>query len=295
MIVFMKLTPIKATSIILRRGQRGLFVTLALLCMASMLAGCGLPVSLPTELPVDIPDIPGIPSDLGDLQGLLGELGIPDLSDLANVPGLEALVGEETPPGGISFQGPLEMSLAAGQAIPGTDIRFVEAQEGADAAQFEIAGFRAPRHLGDSLDYDGAWPGISGVTYHVRMRVYTIGGGGVRAAGVHRLVVENVLPQEAVVETNPASVTLSFPHTTKSDAGQLFPGMTLGYSGQQDRGATLTGLPQGEFPYRKIGDSVEWEGRLSANLSVVYHLRLLYYQDTNATMGGVVLVSLPGQ
>jgi hypothetical protein len=229
------------------------------------------------------------------LQGLLGELGIPDLSDLSNVPGLEALVGEETPPGGISFQGPVEMALSAGKAIPGTDIRFLEAQEGADEAQFEIAGFHAPRRLGDSLDYDGAWPGISGVTYHLRMRVYTIGGGQVRAAGVHRLVVENVLPQEAVVENSPTSLTLSFPHTVSSDAGQLFPGMTLGYSGQEARGATLTGLPQGEYPYRKVGDSVEWAGRLTPNLSVVYHLRLLYYQEANATLGGVVLVSLPGQ
>jgi hypothetical protein len=108
-------------------------------------------------------------------------------------------------------------------------------------------------------------------------------------------VVADVLPQEAVVEENPTRTSLSFPHTTSSDLGQLFPGTTLGYSGQEERGANLTGLPPGEYPYRKIGDSVEWAGRLTSDLSVEYHLRMLYYQETNATIGGVVLVSLPAQ
>lgn len=257
-----------------------------------MVAGCGIPLPGGGQLPVQIP---GVPSDLGDLAGLMSELGIPDLSSLANVPGLEAFGGLQTPPGAISFQGPLEMSITAGQPIPATDIRLVEAESGADAAQFEIAGLRAPRRLGDSLDFDGVWPGISGVSYHLRLRVYQIGNGQVRAAGVHRFVIENIAPQVANVNVEGAGgTTYSFPHTVTSGVGEQFPGMTLGYRGQEDRGASLTGLPDGEYPYRKMGDSVEWAGLLTPNIPVVYHLRLLYYQDANATVGGVVTISLPG-
>jgi hypothetical protein len=186
------------------------------------------------------------------------------------------------------------MALTSGQRIAGTDIRLVSSEQGADAAQFEIAGLRAPRQLGDSLDYDGTWPGLGGVSYQLRLRVYQIGGGQVRAAGVQRLVIENVAPQVAGVDMNTGRHTLTFPHTVTSAAGASFPGMTLGYGGQDSRGATLRGLPEGDYPYRKLGDSVEWSGLLTPNVPVVYHLRLLYYQEANATVGGVVIVSLPG-
>jgi hypothetical protein len=255
-----------------------------------MVSGCGL-IPLPGQLPVDIP---GVPSDFGELQGLMSELGIPDLSTLSNVPGLEALGGLQAPPGGITFQGPLELGIAAGETIPGTDIRFVGAEAGADAAQFEIAGLHAPRRLGDSLDFDGAWPGIGGVTYHLRLRVYQIGTNSVRAAGVQQLIIENIAPQVANVNEDSGGQSFRFPHTVTTSAGAPFTGMTLAYSGQDERGATLQGLPEGEYPYRKLGDSVEWAGLLTPNIPVVYHLRMLYYQEANATVGGVVIVSLPG-
>lgn len=274
----------------LRRVLRGGILGLWTLSVALVLTGCSLPISLPTELPVEIP---GVPRDLGELQGLLGDLGIPDLSSLSNVPGLEDFGGLQTPVGAIAFQGPVEMALTAGQTIPGTDIRFVSAESGADVAQFEIAGLRAPRRIGDSLDFDGAWPGTNGVTYHLRMRLYRFGNAQWRAAGVQRLVIENVSPQVASGGSDASKQNLRFPHTATTAAGALFAGITFGYAGQDDRGAILTGLPEGEYPYRKLGDSVEWSGMLTPNIPVVYHLRVLYYQNANATIGGVVIVSLP--
>lgn len=269
----------------------GALQRMALLFVAMLLvAGCGLPLPLPQQLPVEIP---GVPTDWQELEGLLGEWGIPDLSELGNVPGLEALGRLQTPEGGIAFQGPLELGLTPGQAIPGTDIRFVAVESGADVAQFEIAGLHAPRRLGDSLDYDGEWPGASGVTYHLRLRIYQISSGQVRAAGVQRVVIENISPRAADVDVEASGHTLRFPHTAIAAAGATFAGTTLSYSGSDARGATLSGLPEGEYPYRKLGDSVEWEGMLTPNIPVVYHLRLLYYQEANATVGGVVIISLP--
>jgi hypothetical protein len=143
------------------------------------------------------------------------------------------------------------------------------------------------------LDFDGAWPGTSGVSYQVRLRLYQISNGEVRAAGVQRIVVENIAPQVAAVTPLTTFYELSFPHSVTSHVGQPFAGMTLGYRGQEARGAILTGLPEGDYPYRKLGDSVEWAGLLTPNIPVVYHLRMLYYQEANATVGGVVVLSLP--
>jgi len=259
--------------------------------MAFFVAACGMTLPFVGHLP---DTIPGVPSDLGDLQGLIGELGIPDISALANVPGLEALTGLETPIGAISFQGPIELGLATGESISGTDIHFVDSESGSRIAQFEIAGLRSPRQLGDSLDFDGTWPRTTGVTYHLRLRLYQIGDGEVRAAGVERLIIENSAPQVANVNVETGGYALRFPLSATSKVGELFPGLTLGYGGQDDRGAILRGLPDGDYPYRKMGDSVEWAGLITPNIPVVYHLRMLYYQETNATLGGVVIVLLPG-
>jgi hypothetical protein len=255
-----------------------------------VMAGCTvtLPESVP-QLP-NLPSVPGLPADWGELQGMLGELGLPDLSRLGDVPGLEALASLAVPTGALAFQGPLELGLEPGQAIRGTDIRLVRG--GADGGEFEIAGLRAVRRLGDSLDFDGPWPGMQGVTYHLRLRVYRLTDGGVRAAGVQRVVIENVQPQRAAV-TLPREA-LRFPITVGANVGEDFAGLTLGYVGQDaTRGAQLRGLPDGEYPYRKIGDSIDWQGRLRADIAIEYQLRMLYYQPSNARIGGVVLVALP--
>lgn len=295
MIAYMKLAHIDFAQKMYRRTsllfRRKLMPIVGLLALVLMLAGCNLPVQLPTTLPVEIP---GVPKDLGELQGMLGELGIPDLSELSNVPGLDALSGLQTPPGAIAFQGPLDMALTVGQTIPGTDIRFVSAEAGATSAQFEIAGLRAPRQLGDSLDFDGTWPGASGVTYHLRLRVYQISNGQARAAGVQRVVIANVSPQVSNVTVEGRGYVMRFPHSVTANAGSTFAGMTLGYSGQDSRGAILQGLAEGQYPYRKLGDSVEWKGLLTPEIPVEYQLRMLFYQEANATVGGVAIISLPG-
>ena len=280
---FVRLVPINVAKRIGYVGTRGLVSLLVMLLLVS----CNVPVPSPEQLPFDVP---GLPSNLDELQDLMGDLGIPDLSSFGDVPGLDALGSLQTPPGGIAFQGPIEMGLTPGETIPGTYMTLVSTTESADGAEFEIGGLHSTRRLGDSLDYDGEWLGMQDISYHLRLRIYRIGDGEVRAAGVHRLIIENIEPQiEPVDATTP---TLRFPHAVTAAAGEQFPGMTLGYAGQDERGAILSGLAEGEYPYRKLGDSVEWEGRLRPDVAVEYQLRMLYYQDASATIGGVALVSL---
>lgn len=270
-------------------GQR----SVALLLLTALMVGCTLP-ALPQGLPElpqvpQLPQLPGIPTNLDQVQDLLSELGLPDLSALGNVPGLEALPALSAPPGALVLQGPLEVSLAAGETIAGTDIALIA--PGSEVARFRIAGFEAERRVADSLDFDGAWPGIEGVTYNLRLRVYHLGERQVRAAGVQRVVIQNVQPQQA--QTALVGHRLSFPHSVAADRGALFAGMTLGYRGQHERGAELMGLAAGEYPYRKVGDSVVWRGRLRADIPVEYNLRVMFYAERSVRLGGVAQIALP--
>ncbi len=263
---------------------------LPLLLLFSLLVGACSRPELP-ELPQlpELPAMPGIPENLQDLPNIMRDLGLPDLSNISDLPGLDDLPGLQTPPGGISYSGPTEQSLTIGDRLPGTDIVLSAITE--SGAEFQIAGMRSVRALGDSLDFDGDWPGIAGVSYNARFRIYYIGGNTVRAAGVHRFVIRDIQPVEAAVTLDGNSRT--FPFTANVSTGSQIPGMTFGYAGQEDRGGIVTGLPAGDYPFRKIGDSISWKGFVRADIPVEYNIRMLYYDASRAQVGGTVTIGLP--
>lgn len=272
-----------------------LFPLFVILLLLALLAGCSkedLP-SLP-QLPDKVPDLsnlPGVPEALRKLPGLVEQLGLPDLSKIANLPKLEDLPILQAPPGGIAYNGPTERQIKVGERVPGTDIVLTAIQD--SKAEFQIAGLHSERNLGDSLDFDGGWPGLSGTTYTLRLRIYYISNGYVRAAGVHRLVINNIQPTQT--SNAPSGFTLKFPFTASATTGGAISGTTYGYAGSDDRGGKLTGLPQSEYPYRKTGDSIEWTGQIRPDISVAYSLRMLLYSNDRAELGGVVTVALPNQ
>jgi hypothetical protein len=268
-----------------------------LLLLSLLLGACSAPEmpQLP-ELPAlpEIPDLsqlPGIPENLRDLPNLLTDLGLPDLSSVANLPGLDSLPALQTPPGAISFSGPTEWPLNIGDRIPGTDIVLSGVSDA--GAEFQIAGLRSVRGVGDSLDFDGDLTGISGVTYNLRLRIYYIGSDAVRAAGVQRLLIRDIQPQKADVTLS--GMTMKLPFTVNVSNGEAIVGTTLGYAGMQERGGQITGLPEGDYPFLKIGDSISWKGYLRPDLPIEYNLRMIYYDANRAQVGGIVTLALPSQ
>jgi len=218
----------------------------------------------PIDIPLEIPDWPGIPATLRQLPDLIEDLNLPDLSEITNLPQLEDLPFlQNPPPGAIIYNGPLERKIDKGQKIVGTDIELV-AIEG-DQAEFHIAGLRSFRTVGDSLDFDGKWSAMADMEYYVRLRIYRVGD----------------------------AFTLKFPFTTNAGIDEKFSGMTYGYMGQDSRGGQISGLPTDEYPYRKLGDSIRWHGFIRPDLPVIYNIRLLFYNDESARIGGTVTIELP--
>jgi hypothetical protein len=266
-----------------------------ILCLTMLLSGCMLPF-LP-EMPdlEGMPDIPGLPQELADVPGMLQDLGLEiDLTSLEDVPGLDALPFLRTEPGALVLRGPIERRIRVGERIPGTDIVLRSMNE--DGAVFEIDGMQSVRTYADSLDFDGGWPDIDGVTYNVRLRLYQLGRDSVRAAGVHQLQIRNAAPtplaEGASLRTD--GVELRFPVTWGVNRGETIPGTTLTYVGAHERGGEIGGLGEGVYPYHKGGDSIRWRGQLRADIQADFQLRMLTYGEESARVGGVVRVILPG-
>lgn len=240
------------------------------------------------EMP-DLSQLPGIPDSLRNLPDVINDLGLPDLSQIANLPALEDLPALQTPPGAISYNGPTEWPLNVGEGIPGTDIVLTGVTDA--GAEFQIAGMRSLRQMGDSLDFDGDLPSIGGVTYNLRLRIYYIGNNSIRAAGVQRILIRDIQPQKADVALG--GRTIKLPFTVNVSTGGTIAGTTLGYGGEEERGGRITGLPEGDYPFLKIGDSISWKGYVRADIPVDYQLRMLYYDANQAQVGGIVTIALP--
>lgn len=256
--------------------------------LTSGLTGCAERLRDLRQLPLDLQDIPGIPPALRDLPDILDELELPDLSQIADLPGLDALPSMAAVPGAVVYRGPTERRVNVGERIPGTDIALVSV--GDDGAEFRVAGLRSVRMVGDSLDYDGVWGDAQGVDYSLRLRIYRIGANHVRAAGVHQLQVRDADP--APGDSDLRGYVMRFPMAASLARGESIEGTTFGYVGSDQRGAQISGLPEGNYAYRKLGDSIHWQGTLRSGVSVEYNLRLLYYGNDNAQIGGTVGVAI---
>lgn len=177
----------------MRRLIPSLIIALTLLsaCFGPDLPGAPQMPRLPSPR-----SLPGVDELLDQLPGfdldLLRELGLPDLSDIADLPQLVDLPSLDVAENAIAFTGPTEMRIEIGEFIRGTDIQLTAIVDG--RAEFLFSGLRAERIAGDSLDFDGPWPNIGGVDYLLRLRVYRVTEEYVRAAGVHRLVIEGIQP-----------------------------------------------------------------------------------------------------
>lgn len=247
-----------------------------------MLAGCDLP-----DLPGSVPELP----NLGEMPEIARELGLPDLGSIPNLPEIADLPTLNLGSNALGMAGPVERGIAVGERIPGTDIQLVAITD--EGAEFTIAGMRSLRRLGDSLDYTGPWPGVNGIEHTLRLRLYTILGQHVRAAGVQQVVVQNISPVQGGSATQ--GYVLKIPYTAAAAPDENFKGLTFGYAGMDDRGAQISGLPANEYPYRKVGDSVQWRGFLRPDLPIEYDLRVLFYNESTLQLGGIATLYLPGQ
>ena len=183
------------------------------------------------------------------------------------------------------YSGPTEIALASGERLMPTDIVFQGAEDG--RGRFLIGEYRATRQIGDSLDWDGE--PLPGVSLRLRLRVLWLREDQARLAGTVRVEVRGV-EARAGRPADEAPVVYRLPVAYRVPKGAFIPGTTWEYRGPTERGAELGGIE--EYPYRKIADSILWEGWLRPQVGLTLNLRVVYFDEQALQVAGLATILL---
>jgi hypothetical protein len=179
----------------------------------------------------------------------------------------------------LPYAGPIEIGVERGSFLPGTDIQYLGRTE--KGARVSIGDQESVKKLGDSVDWKGDM--VPGVSVDQTLRVAFIMEETLHSVGTVRVVVTN--PQAEAGPVNElAPVHYKLPVGYHVETGNTIPGTTLTYLGSTDKGAEL-GNVEG-YPYRKVGDSITWQGKLREGLWLELDLRTALVTDKQLDVVG---------
>lgn len=189
-----------------------------------------------------------------------------------------------TPSRQISYDGPVTLTINAGELLPGTTIAYQgKAPDG--RAMLSLNGVQALKATADSVNWTGALILFSLVD--LKLRVVTFDDKSLTLAGTIHLVVQepnpladNLSPNEIAAYTIPVTYTV--------DRNTFVPGTNVAYLGARSGGAEFSNLDQ--FPFRERFDSVVWQGHLRERIALRLDLRVLDFNDDRAVLGGTARV-----
>jgi len=188
------------------------------------------------------------------------------------------------PPSELTYFAPYEAAIEAGSDLPGTGIRYVGLSD--RRAELLIDGRRTLKQKGDSLDWEGSPAEGTSVDLSLRILWYTAE--KLHVAGTAKVRVSNPTPQVAPIPTKAATQYSNAPVAYSVARGKYIPGTLVKYLGKEKEGAHLEGVEG--HPYRKIADSIVWEGKLRENVYLRLNLRVLFITEDSLRVGGMATI-----
>jgi hypothetical protein len=185
-------------------------------------------------------------------------------------------VGKE---GELHYVAPFEHRLSPGETLPGTEIQYLEKENA--GARVRIGGQEALRKVGDSLDWQSE--PLDGVAVDWSLRVVAFSQEDMRVAGTVAITVYDASPVPGEPDTR-SNLHYTAPVTLNTRRDQAIPGTSITYLGSADQGAHL-GNVQG-YAYRKVADSITWEGRLKGRLHFRLTTRVIFHTQSMLQVAG---------
>ncbi|MGB3717349.1 MAG: hypothetical protein WA996_23240 [Candidatus Promineifilaceae bacterium] len=185
----------------------------------------------------------------------------------------------------LTFQLPISvLTMEPGETIPYTQLTY-EGHEG-NIYRVSIDNKPADKRVGDSF----RWRGViaPGVTAHYNLRIApTFSRDNMLVGGSVEFGIFNPIPIEMDGDPSLGNGLLHFSNIFVDytvPIGEQIPGTTITFDGQEEEDAELSGVAG--YPYRAVGDSVIWPGRLRGNTTVRYSLRVVSVREDSLRLIG---------
>ncbi len=184
-------------------------------------------------------------------------------------------------PNPLVYNLPTTLTIAAGEKLPGTDIVYDYKDE--DGAHLIIEGQRALKRKGDSLA--ASLHPHPGASVDLELRIGWFTDEELHLVGTAKSTIQDVNPVPGTISTS-APLQYSGPVAYGIAKGGVIPGSTIVFEEKTDEGVKLGGIEG--HPYRKVGDSIFWEGTLRDDIYARLNLRVVQASDSGIRVGGMV-------
>jgi hypothetical protein len=178
---------------------------------------------------------------------------------------------QRKPEGGpleLLYTAPFETGIEKGSNLPGTGIRYVGLSD--KGAEILIDDQIAFKQKGDSLGWKGSL--VENVDLDLTLRVLWVTEQTLHVGGTAKATVRNPAPEAVPIPEVPVEYS-NAPVTYRVEKGDYIPGTLVRYVGKQEEGIELSGVEG--YPYRKLGDSIVWEGKLKEKIFLQLNVRVL--------------------
>ncbi|MBM4466521.1 MAG: hypothetical protein FJ014_13365 [Chloroflexi bacterium] len=190
--------------------------------------------------------------------------------------------------------GPLELLYTAlfesgiekGSNLQGTGIRYVGLSD--KGAEVLIDAQTAFKQKGDSLDWRGS--PVENVDLDLTLRVLWFTEEKLYVGGTAKLTIRDPGPEVASIPTEPPVQYSNAPVTYQVEKGNYIPGTLIKYLSKQEEGIELSGVEG--YPYRKLGDSIVWEGKLRERVFLQLNVRVIFIAEDFISVAGIATLLL---
>ena len=168
------------------------------------------------------------------------------------------------------YTAPFESGIEKGTSLPGTGIHYLGLSD--KGGEILLDDQLAFKQKGDSLTWKGC--PVGNVDLSLSLRVLWVTEETLYVAGTATSTVREPIPEEVPIPTDPPVSYSNAPVTYQVKKGNYIPGTLVKYTGKYEEGIALSGVEG--YPYRLIGDSVVWDGRVREGAFLQLNVRVLF-------------------
>jgi hypothetical protein len=186
-------------------------------------------------------------------------------------------------PGGpleLLYTAPFETGIERGSNLPGTGMRYIGLTD--KGAEILIDDQTAFKQKGDSLGWKGS--PVGNVDLDLSLRVLWVTEETIYVGGTAQATVRDPMPEAASIPTEAPMKYSNAPVTYRVEKDDYIPGSLVKYLGKAEEGIELSGVEG--YPYRKLGDSIVWWGKLREKAFLQLNVRVIFIAEDFISVAG---------